>query len=761
MKLAYRLIPIILATFAFAVYLYTAAPSSVWLDAGRIAAGVVSWGITDPADPSYHPLAHLFTLLPIGSIIFRLQIFAALMAAVTLVLIYRLTLQLLAKENDRLFKTLAAVVSMLTLAFCYQFWSQAQNIEVFIMVGLLEAIILSLILWPTQSKEQFMRKMAGIVIAFGIASGTNPIIMSVMPSALLLMAQKRKLFKDTSLIGLALLGLTIVVLIYSYIPIRAQAHPFLNWYYVRHLDDLMVLATGSDLNIYVPELERVNGFTGSPQVFIKSATNYLEMLVQSFTIWLVPFMLMGAWRLWRSKERFAFWILGLVVGTNFVFSGLYKSGNQESWFIVSYVVLAVFIGQGFYQVSRWLEKIRDGRKVAMALTLVALLPLITLWPITNRHQWHLSDDYVHNLYRPVEPPAIIYGSGDNYDSLSYYAYEVLKPNHNVIPLTDNLFFLYQWYRDNLRVNTDLKFPKEPDPSADPTIEYNRFLNEFIALNIPKYKIYLTQVAMRNRLSVSPDGKGTLKLDSRFKTVPQGLLMQVVPKEATTSPNLAFFDFDFHNSGYPAKKPVYLEEVYTGELRGMTNEYGFSMYSVAEWLFKNGQKDQAQKYYEKSQEFSPGNQEILESWNELLNPESTKSAKLKAPTGFQTYQNEQTGLAFNYPNTWWVEDIQGGLRINETSDEFKVEIKQDKKDKGETDDHFVSNYKITYGSMQNVGPAKLNKWDNAQVKVWLDGKINRLQFFLFKGDKVVLVTVWPSNSKQMKAFDTIIDSLQLL
>ncbi len=762
MKVFFRLVwPILLSIFAVAVYIYTAAPSAIWLDAGRILAAIYTFGIPDPADPGFIPLAHLWGMLPLGeSYLRRIQILTALLAGGTLLLVYRLMLQLLKDKPDNIFKYLAATVATFSLAFCYQFWAQAQNIEVFIFVGLLEAVILNLILSGTPTGASFTKRMTGIIATFGLASGTNPIIMSVMPSALFFMWSKRRFLNETKLLLWTVFGALMIVAVYIYIPIRAQSHPFLNWYYVRHIHDLYILATGADLNIYVPELDRVNGFTGSPRVFLTSSMNYFRMLFSSFTIFLVPFMLFGLWWLWRQSKKFPALILSAVVAMNFIFAGLYKSGNQESWFIVSYVVLSMFVGLGYYWASGQVQRIRDGRYLAIVLAVIAVLPLVMGWPILNRRQWHLSDDYIYNLYRPVEGPALIYGSGDNYDSLSYYAFEVLKPKPQVIPLTDNLLFLYGWYRENLRVNTDLKWPKDPDPDADPAIEYNRFLNEFFALNLPKYKIYITQVALRNRLSVSPDGKGTMKIDPKFQLVPQGLTMQLLPKEASAAPDLSTFDFRLHG-GFPAQRPTYLEEVYTGEMRGMTNEYGFSLFSVAEWMFKHDRKDEAEKYFQKSQEFSPGNTEMLEIWEGLKNPESTKSAGLKAPAGFQAYEDEGKGLTFFYPASWWVEQDGPKLRLNEVTDSYKVEFFLNSLDKGETLEAYAAKpNRAQYGTVVNQGPAKIPNVEQALVKSWKDDKVQKLQFFMKQGDQVLEVVVWPSDSKFMREFDTIVGSIKI-
>ena len=129
-----------LAIIAFFLYLVTAAPFNLFLDAPRFVSAIVTLGVSNPPEPLYIILAKPFTYLPFGSYIFRIQLFSALTAALTLVFVYKLTLKLLKdtssgvllKSNDGALKQiLAGIFALLSLAFSYQFWSQAQNIENF------------------------------------------------------------------------------------------------------------------------------------------------------------------------------------------------------------------------------------------------------------------------------------------------------------------------------------------------------------------------------------------------------------------------------------------------------------------------------------------------------------------------------------------------------------------------------------------------------------------------------------------------------
>src|SRR3989344_3691598 len=88
---------IILAALAGVIYLFTAAPFMLWLDAPRFVSGIVTMGVPNPPEPLYLILAKPFTYLPFGSYIFRLQVFGSLAAAIALFFLFKLTVKTLAE----------------------------------------------------------------------------------------------------------------------------------------------------------------------------------------------------------------------------------------------------------------------------------------------------------------------------------------------------------------------------------------------------------------------------------------------------------------------------------------------------------------------------------------------------------------------------------------------------------------------------------------------------------------------------------------
>ncbi len=601
----------------------------LWLDAPRFVAAIVTLGVANPPEPLYMLLAHPFIYLPFGSVIFKLQLFSALTAAVTLLVVYKLILlivEALSPKSPNILKSLAALFGAATLAFSYQFWSQAQNVETFILVTLLAVICLYLTL-TINSKKKMLINLSIVALLLGLATGTNPVIASIVPAILIMMWSKRKYLTVTGFPIWIVIGVVAIILVHLYIPIRASANPFLNYWRATTLEGVWSVSTGAGLNVFVPELGRINGFTGSPEVFFQSSFNFVKNLLIKFTPLLLPFIVLGGVYLWKRGKYYFFLLISIVL-TNFIFAGLYFSGNQESWFLVSDIAWVILAGLGFFWLVTGAEEFLPAKiykfynrykNYNRYIILVVLVPLIIWFPTLNRRGWVLTADYIENLYRPMQgEKAILFGSSDLYDSTSFYVHDVKgTPHYNpdVVPITDNLLYIYQWYRDNITSNSDLKMPDSAELKYNSIHEYSQFVNKFFELNMDKYKIYVTVPAARNNFLLAygeeSDTGASLKIDeTKFRVVPQGMLLQVMPKEATDEPNLKNFDYQFKNKGFPKNKPFLLEKTYKAELTGVLNEYAYSLVSLGDFYLKQNKPDQVLDFYQRALDFNPRNAEII-------------------------------------------------------------------------------------------------------------------------------------------------------
>lgn len=624
---------------AFLVYLLTKPPSILWIDSGTMLAASASLGIPNPPGfPFYMLSSHLFAqIMPFGSYLLKMETFTILFSLGLLFCIYKIILTIL-ESNFFFFKrsgsnseiinhkssfinlpVFSASFGTLALAFSYQYWSQTQNTEAFIPTYFFVAFFVYLLILINIRKKAFLENKISfqrysaftfyilLLIAFlyGLAAGMNPTVAALVPAVLYVMWLNKKALSLGKLFILGLTFLVTIIAVYSYLPIRASTWPFVNWGNPQTLDLFLGHLHGRGLDIYEPESGSINGFTGSPLIFFQTVSYFLFNSLLQFTPVLFPFILAGMY-ITIKKNKYLFAFLISVPLLDLIYSGLYTSGNQESWFILSWMFFAVFIGLGFhFFVNKFSVK---GKLYYLSFTL-CFLPLIVFFTMLNR-SWHtFSSDYAYNLYSNLEPNAILIGTGDFFNSLSHYLHEADKFRTDVTPLTANVFYVNQWSRDGLRKATNLNISKRIDEIIQykEYYEYNQAMNEFIADNIDSRPIYVTHLTLRASALAATDG-GQLRLDDRFKFLPYGLVLKVVRASESAVPDLSKFDFKFKTP--LSNAPKYFERNYKAAFKNILNDYIYADVYLANWFVERKDTKNALIYYNKALEISKENSELL-------------------------------------------------------------------------------------------------------------------------------------------------------
>ena len=132
---------IVCLVVAFLLYLHTLTPGLLMGDSGEFQTLAHLLGSTHPTGyPIYLVLAKLVTFLPIGDIAYRVNLFSALMGALTVSGVY-LTGRLLTNRRS------IAFVGTMVLAVSPTFWSQAVIAEVYTTGSVLFILIIILLLW--------------------------------------------------------------------------------------------------------------------------------------------------------------------------------------------------------------------------------------------------------------------------------------------------------------------------------------------------------------------------------------------------------------------------------------------------------------------------------------------------------------------------------------------------------------------------------------------------------------------------------------
>ena len=252
-----------------AVYQLTASPTIGWIDSGVIAAAAKTLGIPNPPGfPAYLLVAHLFT--------FNLKLLSQLSAIGISAGIFWLVWQL----SDAKHKIFSATIAALAMAFSYNLWSQANNIETYTFTNL---VLLGFFIWLVRSREKFKPWQLPILgFLGGLSLGLNPMIVSIIPAAVWWAVKQRKTFLKAPipLILTLLAGIAGAVAIYSYLPLRAATHPFVNWGDPVNWDRIRTHLFGAGLNIYEPETNSINGYVPTCNYFRQS--HFLSLSAYAF-----------------------------------------------------------------------------------------------------------------------------------------------------------------------------------------------------------------------------------------------------------------------------------------------------------------------------------------------------------------------------------------------------------------------------------------------------------------------------------------------
>jgi hypothetical protein len=165
--------------FVISLFLYirTLTPGLLHGDSGEFQTLAYLLGHTHPTGyPVYLVLAKLATFLPLGDIAYRVNLFSALMAALTVAGVY-LSGRLLVNYRA------LALIGAMALAISPTFWSQAIIAEVYTAGAAFLALILLALLWWDQTNKPLALFLAGIL--GGLSLGVHMSVALLAPAVLL------------------------------------------------------------------------------------------------------------------------------------------------------------------------------------------------------------------------------------------------------------------------------------------------------------------------------------------------------------------------------------------------------------------------------------------------------------------------------------------------------------------------------------------------------------------------------------------------
>lgn len=520
------------------VYLRALAPNIVFGDTPELSVASYQLGVAHPTGyPFYTLLGNLFQhLVKIGSIAYRMNLFSALVGAMTTSLLFLLLLRV---THSRVASAFAALL----FAFTPTFWSQAVIAEVYALHLLfVVATLFCLLRWDRRGEKNWLR---GAAFVYGL-SFTHHITTALLLPGLLAFALTSRHKKQ--LLGELRWTLPLFLaplLLYLYLPWAAYHDAPWNWGDVRSWDQFLAHVTGR----HSPEFQgagswkrvwhNVVEYGGWPVEDVNpgyAMTQYSPSL-----LWLAPWGLYG---LFRRQRRFLALTL-LVYLTNMAWAFNHRLPNGEVFYLPAHLMVALWMGdglrQGAYTLLRFWKRIRVPRKsqrrlqatLALAACGVPFTLVAMNWTTMDKHKERKAIAFGHALLGSLKPNALLICTGETWVFPAIYTHYVEKrrPDVLILPVQDAI------RPSNTRLMTRLaahgltvRLPEAYSQASTQQFDY-RLLANVIADNQPKRPVYLVGPGMA-QLAQFPELRGVI---SRLSPIAgQEPVFEVVIKRETVS-----------------------------------------------------------------------------------------------------------------------------------------------------------------------------------------------------------------------------------
>ena len=398
---------------ALGVYLRTLYPGLVGIgDTPKFQyVGAVLGTPHNPGYPLYLMLSHVFGLLPVGTLAFRINLLSALSATGCVVLLYGMQRQL----DTR--KPVAAAVA-LTAAFGPVLWSQATLAEVYALAALLLAgILLPLLAWGRQRRPGLLLAAAGI---FALGLGHHLTLVTLAPALLLYAAlvDRQQALCPRMLVaaaGLQVLGLAQYLLI---LVRTVQGAPYLGSQ-ARNLGELLDVMRGAQFT------DRLFAFD-LRSVLFERLPHMARLVWQELGTAGVGVALLGLAVLarWRPREAVLL-MLGLAGPLVFILN--YRVDDPEVFLIPCFILTWPLVGVGLDALlarAARLSVVHRRRGVPAALAALSfLLPahqLATHLRASDHHDRTFEMRYFRALFEQLPARSVVLAESYTVDQMVLY-----------------------------------------------------------------------------------------------------------------------------------------------------------------------------------------------------------------------------------------------------------------------------------------------------------------------------------------------------
>ena len=472
---------------ALVVYSWTLAPTVTLTDSGELILAAYGLGVAHPpGTPLWVMLAHLASLVPVGNVAVRINFSSAVFAALACAMLTLVVAELLvtascfvtprrrnksARQGSNIKSSNAggllifapAVGAGLLMAFSRTLWAYATITEVYSLNALLVLLVFFLVVrWRRRIIETRTDSNAAVAthdtwiyaaaFVFGLAMGVHHVTVALtLPAiaAVVYRTEGLKFFTSRRLLYAALISITALILVYSYLPWAASRSPAMNWGNPRSLQEIWWHITGRQYRVF---------FSFSPATVGAQFVEFCRMAGREFGFAWLPlalFLAVAGLASAYKRDRTVFWFLLLIVLADLAYALNYEiAEDKDAYYLPAFISIAIAAGLGF----RWLIQLAPSWRSPMWTPYVAAATAIVLtsatafaanWPFNNRRHYFIADDYVENLFSTIAPNGLLLTQDWQVASPMLYAQEIEQRRGDVKVVDINLL-RRSWYFDYLK-----------------------------------------------------------------------------------------------------------------------------------------------------------------------------------------------------------------------------------------------------------------------------------------------------------------------
>ena len=620
--------------FVFIIYLTTLAPTVVKIDSGELSAVQSTFGIAHPTGyPLFTIIGYLFSLIPLPfRDIYKVNLLAAIWCAAGIsVFVYTAKYVLDNINSFSLFKKepqpkskkkkkikenttaaqvfsipdnkkyLASIAGGLILAFSRTFWMQSTSVEVYSLhILLISLIILFLIKGFVEENSSGKLSKHWILFTVFLALGfsNHMTTLLILPGVAYLFFIRYGFNKKSfTKIGVMLLVFfPILILLYSYLPIRASQNSLMNWGNPIDFERILRHISGKQYQVWL---------FSSTESAKKQLEYFFSTMPIEFSINLF-IALVGVIYSFASARKFGIFIL-ISFASTVLYSINYDIVDIDSYFLLAYIAVGFFSVFGIVKLLSFL-KIKNSYNISAALiSLFILVHIFITYGKVDESDTYIYEDYTKEILRSVSKNAIIFSyQWDYFLSASYY-YQLVERYRKDVVIIDKELLRRSWYYNQLEktypgvldgLNNEKELflnalePFERDENFDSKLLenlYRRIMTNFVSTNIGKRDFYIGPELFENEMQ-----RGEFTLPEGYTLIPDRFLFKVVKNTKDYIP-ATLPDFTIR---IPERKDKYIENIINMFICPM-------LVRRALYELQFDKTDKAKLYIEKIQKDFPG------------------------------------------------------------------------------------------------------------------------------------------------------------